>query len=89
MSLVSFWVIVGLWEGHSIPQIQKELRKEFAPTLASEMALWGPLDVFNFWKVPVHLQVIFANSGSLVEAVVISYIHDHGFPGFVSGDVMS
>jgi hypothetical protein len=85
VSLVSFWVLVGLWEGHSFDHIRAELRKDFAPTLASEIALWGPLDVFNFWKVPVHLQVIFANAGCLIEAVGLSYIHEHGFPGFVTG----
>ncbi len=34
-----------------------ELQSDFLPTLLSEYALWTPLDIVNFWKVLVHLQV--------------------------------
>ncbi len=33
------------------------------------------IDVLNFWKVPVQLQNLVINSGSLVEAAALSYFH--------------
>mmetsp|Transcript_63912 Transcript_63912/g.171224 ORF Transcript_63912/g.171224 Transcript_63912/m.171224 type:complete len:423 (-) Transcript_63912:27-1295(-) len=86
VSLLSFWLWVGLAEGHSIAKITEELKSDYFPTLLSEYCLWAPLDLFNFWKVPVHLQVIVSNAGCFVEAVGLSYIHEHGFPGFAPKD---
>jgi protein Mpv17 len=57
VSLISFWSVVGLFEGHSIPQIRRELRNDFLPTLVGEYCLWGPIDLINFWRVPVRYQV--------------------------------
>jgi hypothetical protein len=84
-SLAAFWVLLGVWNGHPHKQIKSELGKEFLPTLASEIALWTTLDIINFWKVPVRLQVIVASLGGLVEAILLSYVHERGFPGFIRG----
>jgi hypothetical protein len=84
-SLAAFWVFLGVWNGQPHKQIKSELSKEFFPTLASEIALWTTLDIINFWKVPVRLQVIVASLGGLVEAILLSYVHERGFPGFVRG----
>ena len=46
--------------------------------------LWSPLDLFLFWKVPVHLQVMVINFGSLIEAVALSYIHKNGINDKIS-----
>jgi hypothetical protein len=73
---------VGLVEGHSIQKIKRELENDFLPSLLSEYCLFAPLDLFNFLKVPVQYQVLVSNAGSLLEAVGLSYIHEHGFPGF-------
>jgi protein Mpv17 len=83
-SLAAFWVILGVWNGNPPRQIKEELQKEFLPTLASEVTLWTTLDILNFWKVPVRFQVLVANLGGLLEAVGLSYVHEHGFPGIPS-----
>ena len=57
LSLVAFWTVVGLAEGHSGPQILKELRTDFFPTLFGECCLWMPIDLLNFSRVPVSYQV--------------------------------
>jgi len=79
-SLFAFWVIVGGIEGHSLNQIKEELKRDYLPTLLGEFALWTPLDLLNFWLVPVKFQVLVGNCGCLVEAVCLSYIHACGFP---------
>ena len=38
------------------------------------------------FQVPVPLQPLVANMFSLVEAVALSYIHDHGFAGLFGGE---
>jgi hypothetical protein len=152
---LSFWVFVGLVEGHPLPKIRRELEHDFLPSLLSEYALFAPLDIVNFRLVPVqyqvaeqmeaHLQSIYglsqcitslsqslssptpaschthshsfsltlppplslslsrslslslsiyiyiyiyilpkvlvSNAASLLEAVGLSYVHSHGFPG--------
>ena len=79
-TLFTFWTFVGLVQGSSWSQIKRELQTDYSAALASEYVLWAPIDILNFWLVPVHLQVLCINCGSLLEAVVISHIHSHGFP---------
>ena len=81
LTLSIFWTFVGLVEGSSWEKIKEELATDFTPTLLTEYVLWTPIDILNFKLVPVHLQVLFVNMGCLVEAVLLSYIHSHGFPG--------
>lgn len=80
-SLASFWLFLGIFsDGNDLKTIKREMRRDFAPTLFSEYGLWLPIDFLNFKFVPVHLQVIVINGGSLIEAVLLSYVHAHGFP---------
>jgi protein Mpv17 len=81
VGLLGYWGIVGKFEGHSIAQIGAELRESFLPTLAGDASLWTPIDILNFRYVPVHLQALVFNAGSLVEAVALSYIHGLGGEG--------
>ena len=55
--LLSFWVFVGLFEGHPFPKIRREIKNDFLPALLSDFALFAPLDVINFRLVPVQYQV--------------------------------
>jgi protein Mpv17 len=80
-TLSLFWTVVGAIEGNSWEKIKEELSTDFTPTLLTEYVLWAPIDILNFKLVPVHLQVLCVNMGCLVEAVLLSYIHSHGFPG--------
>jgi hypothetical protein len=80
MSLVVFWLFVGTAEGNSLPKVWKQLRNDFGPTLMAEYAIWAPMDTLNFWLVPVRYQVLLNNFGSLIEALVLSHIREHGFP---------
>lgn len=78
VSLFCYWMIVGKCEGHSNDKIEDELRSDFLPTWLADGALWAPLDILLFWKVPLQLQVVVVNCGSLVEAVLLSYVHKNG-----------
>lgn len=84
IGLLAYWCIVGYFEGHSPSNIERELKKDYFPTLVGDICLWTPMDIINFWKVPVQLQVLFINAGSLFEAIVLSYVHKHGFGSEVS-----
>ena len=55
--LLSFWLFVGLFEGHPLPKIRREIQNDFLPALLSDFALFIPLDVVNFRLVPVQYQV--------------------------------
>ena len=85
ISLAVYWFIVGTFEGHSVEKIMKELRTDYLPTLFADVSMWTPIDILNFKFVPLQLQVLFINLGSLVEAVALSYIHKHGFGGAEGG----
>lgn len=76
--LLGYWSIVGKFEGHSTAQICAELKESFLPTLAGDVSMWTPVDILNFRFVPVHMQALVVNVGSLVEAVVLSYVHGLG-----------
>jgi Ca2+-binding EF-hand superfamily protein len=78
VSLFCYWMIVGKCEGHSNEKITNELKSDFLPTWLCDGALWAPLDILLFWKVPLQMQVVVVNCGSLVEAVLLSYIHKNG-----------
>ena len=77
---------VGVAEGHSFKKIKRELESDFLPSLISEYCLFAPMDLLNFLKVPVQYQVLVSNAESLLEAVGLSYIHEHGFPGLSPPD---
>jgi Ca2+-binding EF-hand superfamily protein len=84
ITLMCYWWIVGRCEGHGIDQIIKELKSDFLMTWFGDGMLWSPLDLLLFWKVPVHLQVMVINCGSLIEAIALSYIHKNGINDKIS-----
>jgi protein Mpv17 len=75
VSLLCYWTLVGLCEGHAIDKIKKELLKDFLITWACDGGLWIPVDVMTFWFIPLKYQVMFVSCGSLIEAIALSYIH--------------
>ena len=81
-SLLAYWTICGIAQGHSFEKIVRELRDSFVSTLVGDAMFWTPVDILCFWKVPVALQTLFANAGCFVESIALSYIHDHGFDLF-------
>ncbi len=62
----------------------KELKNDYFMTWLGDGMLWLPLDLLVFWKVPVHLQVMVVNCGSLIEAIALSYIHKNGIHDKIS-----
>ena len=58
IGLFVYWVLVGTAEGHRVEKIKRELAADSLPTRAGDVALWTPVDILNFWKVPVRLQAV-------------------------------
>jgi Ca2+-binding EF-hand superfamily protein len=81
-SLFAYWTIVGTAQGHEPSKIAKELHASFLSTLIGDAALWLPIDILCFSIVPVSMQTLFANCGSLIESVALSYVHEHGLDIF-------
>ena len=77
-SLCMFWLLVGMAQGDRVDKISQQLRQDFLPTLQMELILWSPVDTFTFFFVPVHLQVIVISTVSFLEAILLSYLHNHG-----------
>lgn len=78
-TLTAFWFFLGFAQGEGFSEIVTDFKKNFVPTLAAEYTLWTPIDILNFWLVPLHLQVLVVNLGCFLEAVGLSYIHGVGF----------
>jgi Ca2+-binding EF-hand superfamily protein len=81
-SLLAYWTIVGTAQGHEPSKIAKELHASFLSTLIGDAALWLPIDILCFSIVPVSMQTLFANCGSFIESVALSYVHEHGLDIF-------
>jgi len=77
VTLFAFWVFVGLTGGgDNLDQIKRQLQSDFMGTLAAELCLYTPVDLLNFSKVPLHLQVVVCNVASFFEAIMLSYLHN-------------
>ena len=55
MALLSYWWIVGAFQGESASSIVQELRSNFLGTWVGDATLWAPVEVLFFWKVTVTL----------------------------------
>ena len=77
VTLFFFWVFVGVsGSGDNADQIKRQLKSDFLGTYAAEVALYTPVDLLNFSKVPLHLQVVVCNVASFFEAIMLSYLHN-------------
>ena len=56
-----------------VQDLPGELRASFLPMLGAEAAIWTPVQMLNFWYLPVRHQQMFVNVMSVVEAAVISW----------------
>lgn len=79
ISLLLFFGCSGYMMGETRAEIQSQIRRDFLPTYALEVALWTPLDAFTFRFVPVRHQLLVANCGCFVESIGLSLIKKNGF----------
>ena len=53
ISLVIYFTCIGVGNGDTIREVREQLARDFWPTLACEYVMWCPVDLCNFWVVPV------------------------------------
>mmetsp|Transcript_1381 Transcript_1381/g.1843 ORF Transcript_1381/g.1843 Transcript_1381/m.1843 type:complete len:202 (-) Transcript_1381:168-773(-) len=78
LSLLSFFGCTGVMNGKNGKEVMEQLRNDFLPTLALEVAMWTPLDIYNFRFVPVRHQLLVVNCGAFIESVGLSWIQNNG-----------
>lgn len=78
ISLLAYFAGIGFLNGDSRNEIVSQIKRDFFPTLALEVALWTPLDVSNFQFVPVRHQLLVVNCGCFIESVGLSFIKKNG-----------
>lgn len=79
LSLLAFFGCVGSMNGETSTQIASQIRRDFAPTLFLQIALWTPIDVINFRFVPVRHQLLVVNCACFAESICLSYVKANGF----------
>jgi len=78
VSLLAYFGVVGTMNGEWWTDITQQLKTDFMPTYALEVALWTPLDTINFAFVPVRHQLLVVNCGCFVESIALSFIKNNG-----------
>mmetsp|Transcript_1640 Transcript_1640/g.2211 ORF Transcript_1640/g.2211 Transcript_1640/m.2211 type:complete len:242 (+) Transcript_1640:96-821(+) len=78
LALLAFFTSVGYMNGETSDMIVSQLKRDFIPTLGLELALWTPLDLFNFAFIPVRHQLLVVNCGCFFESSFLSFIKVNG-----------
>ena len=78
ISLLMFFVCVGLLSGESIKEIRDQLSQDYKPSLWLEYMLWTPIDILNFAAISAKHQFLVVNIACLAESVILSYIKANG-----------
>ena len=53
--------------------VRDKIRHDFLSTYIAELAIWPAYQTFNFAKVPVRHQLLFVNSGCLIDATFLCW----------------
>ena len=84
ISLLAFFVCVGLLRGDKMQDIVVQLQQDFKSTLLLEYLLWTPIDLCNFALVPVQHQLLVVNTACLLESIMLSFIKANGVVSFLT-----
>lgn len=50
-----------------------KLKRDFGPTFAAQLGFWPPVQMLNFWKVPVRYQLLVVNTASILDSTFLSW----------------
>lgn len=75
-SYTGFYLIrdVAMKPGRKIEDVKAEVKEKFISTLMADWAIWTPVNLLNFWVVPVHWQGLYVGIFSFFFNVILSYI---------------
>ncbi|CAL8133145.1 unnamed protein product [Orchesella dallaii] len=74
VTIVTFFATLAVMEGISLWDLRQELRCKSGKIYLLEWVLWPPLQLINFFWLPLNYRVLYVNSISMFEDVFVSYI---------------
>jgi hypothetical protein len=72
--LALFLTGISLLQGDSVEDVKEKLKSHFVKALIADCVVWPPIQVINFWFVPVSLQPLFVNTVNLGWNSFLSWI---------------
>lgn len=72
MMSTEYYLLVPLNE-HDVQDVKEKIQQDFLSTYVAELAIWPAYQTFNFAKVPVRHQLLFVNSGCLIDATFLCW----------------
>ena len=61
-------------EGHSWRESFKELKEKFVTTFILDLAVWPPIQAFNFYYVPPPLRLMYLNGAYFLWSIILSFL---------------
>ncbi|KAI9103112.1 putative integral membrane protein, Mpv17/PMP22 family [Phlyctochytrium arcticum] len=77
-NLVCFFTAMGLMEGKSTAEIKKKFQTTYLPTLKANFILWPPIQLANFYFVPLNYQSLVVNTVALGWNTYLSFANASG-----------
>ncbi|KAK9477665.1 hypothetical protein V1514DRAFT_333102 [Lipomyces japonicus] len=65
VGIASFYVSMGVLQGHSWQSIEQDLRDKWYPTMVGNYAVWPLVQVINFRFMPLQHRLLFVNLVSI------------------------
>ena len=74
LDLLVFFSYMGFATGKSVPQIRKDLKRDFIPAFVLEGGIRPIVRVANFRFVPVRYQLLYVNFFCLLDSCFLSWL---------------
>jgi protein Mpv17 len=74
LDLLVFFSYMGFATGKSVPQIRKDLKRDFIPAFVLEGGIWPIVSSCDFRFVPVRYQLLYANFFCLLDSCFLSWL---------------
>jgi hypothetical protein len=69
-----FFVATNAMQGHSLAESRKQLKQELVHTYKVDVAVWTPIQIFNFRFIPVVFQPLLVNSVNVGWNAYLSFV---------------
>ncbi|XP_013086950.2 mpv17-like protein 2 [Biomphalaria glabrata] len=77
-SISMFLIIIGIIEGQGFDLLKNQFKKTAGLMFMTDMSIWTPAQLVNFYFVPIKYRVLYDNCVSLLADTLYSYLRfDH------------
>ena len=74
--MAGWFTAISFIDGKPFRKSMSDLKLKFVPTMIANWQVWPAVNLCNFYFVPIHYQVLFANMVSLFFNAYLSYMHN-------------